>query len=126
MTRNADIRFVRGETCRVRLTVRDQDGQPVDLTGAALYVTVRPVVAGRSISASPAVIELASPADITIAAQAGGTLGQATATFAAAATATRAPGAYVWDAWVVLGSGDRHAVVEPSRLTLIERSTTIP
>ena len=119
-------RVVRGETLRLRLTVRDQDGQPVDLTGATLYATVRAVVGGHSLSYLPPVIELSTASGIAVSTQAGDTLGQAVVTFSSTQTGARAPGNYAWDAWVVLPSGDRHAVVAPSRFTVLERGTAIP
>lgn len=126
MIRISPQRIVRGETHRLRLTVRDQDRQPVDLTGATLHAQVRPVVEGYLVSYRPPVIQLSSPsAGITLAAQTGNTLGQATATFSATETALLAAGEYAWDAWVVTAGGDRHAVVAPSRLTVIDRVTAL-
>lgn len=125
MIRISDQRIVRGETHRLRLTVRDQDRQPVDLTGATIYARVRAVVPGYPVSYVAPAIQLVSPTGIEIAAQTGDTLGQATITFAPADTGALSPGEYAWDAWVVTAGGDRHAVVAPSRFTVIDRVTAI-
>ena len=117
-----DLRKVRGSTIALRLTVKDQDGQAVDLTGATAHLRVRPDPKAAPVitKSSPASgIVLASP-------QTGATKGQCTATIGPADTAALEPGDYVWDAWIVTAGGDRHAVVSPSKLTLLREVSTIP
>jgi hypothetical protein len=122
MIKTKDLRKVRGVTIALTFTVKDEDGQAVDLTGATAYLRVRP-----DLKAAP-VIQLSSPATgIAIAApQTGATKGQFTATVPPADTAALEPGDYVWDAWIVEASGARHAVTAPSKLTLLHEVSTIP
>ncbi len=121
MVKTYDLRKVRGTTISLTFTVKDEDGQAVDITGATAYLRVRP-----DYKSAP-VIQLSSPASgIGIAApQTGATKGQFTATATPAQTAALEPGDYVWDAWIVTAAAARHAVVAPSKLTLLREVSTI-
>lgn len=118
--RTSDQRFVRGETIGLRCTVRDQDGQLVNLTGATAYARVRP-----DPKAAPVISKSSPSTGIAIATQTGATRGQFTISIAAADTASLPVGDYVWDAWVVLATGERFAVVATSRLTLVLETTSL-
>ena len=76
MIKTHDLRKVRGATIALTLTVKDEDGQAVDLTGATAYLRVR-----TDPKAAP-VIQLSSPATGIVIApvQTGATKGQCTAT----------------------------------------------
>lgn len=121
MVRTHELRKVRGATISLTFTVKDEDGQAVDITGATAYLRVRP-----DPKAAP-VIQLSSPATgIVIAAlQTGATKGQYTATVTPAQTSSLEPGDYVWDSWLVTAGAERHAVVAPSKLTLLREVSTI-
>lgn len=118
--RTSDHRMTRGETFGLRVTVTDQDGQLVDLTGATAYARVRP-----DPKAAPVISKSSPSTGIALAAQSGATLGQYTITIAVSDTASLPVGDYVWDTWVVLASGTRHAVIATSRLTIVQETTTL-
>jgi hypothetical protein len=123
MLKTYDLRKVRGTTISLTFTVKDEDGQVADLTGATAYLRVRP-----DPKAAP-VIQKQSPASgITISTQTGATKGQFVATVLPADTASLEPGDYIWDAWVVFSgfSTERHAVIAPSKLSLLREVSTIP
>jgi hypothetical protein len=116
-----DLRRVRGETIKLRMTVHDETGAVVDLTGATIHLRVRPDLKAG------AVITKSSPSTgIAISTQTGTTKGQYVATIAAADTASLEPGDYVWDSWVITSGAERYAVVAPSKLTLLHEVSTLP
>ncbi len=116
-----DDRMVRGQTWRATLTVKDERGARVDLTGATAYLRVRP-----DVKAAAAVAKSSPSGGIAISTQAGSTLGQFIATISPSDTAALAAGDYLWDAWIVDAAGDRWPVVAPSKLTIIPEVTTLP
>jgi len=122
MVKTHDLRKVRGTTISLTFTVKDEDGQAVDITGATAHLRVRP-----DPKAAP-VIQKSSPASgITIASpQTGASKGRFSAVIAPTDTASLEPGDYVWDAWLITVGGERHAVVAPSRLSLLREVSTIP
>jgi len=116
-----DDRMVRGQTWRATLTVKDERGARVDLTGASAYLRVRPDVK------APPVVSKSSPSTgIAIATQSGSTLGQFIATLSPSDTADLPAGDYLWDAWIIDSAGDHWPVVAPSKLTIIPEVTTLP
>lgn len=123
MIKTYDFRMVRGETKTLELSVVDERGAAVDLTGAIAYLRWRPdiksspVVQLDSTGGSPAITIL----DQTVAA----TKGKLRAVHAPAATHALEVGTYVWDAWIVATSGDRFAIIAPSSVTLIQEVTTL-
>jgi hypothetical protein len=122
MIKTHALQKVRGETIGLTFTVKDEDGQAVDISGATAYLRVRPDPKAAPVIqlSSPSTgIELATP-------QTGSTKGQFTAAITPDQTASLEPGDYVWDAWIVEASGERHAVVGPSKLTLVREVSTIP
>ena len=54
------LRMVRGQTLRLTFTVKDEDGVPVDLTGASAYLHIRPDIKAA------AIVQLAVGTGITI------------------------------------------------------------
>jgi hypothetical protein len=116
-----ELRKVRGTTIKLTITVRDQDGALVDLTGATAHLRVRTDLK------STAIIQKSSPASgIVLSAQSGATLGQFVATISHSDTAALEPGDYHWDSWIVTAAGERYAVIGPSKLTLLHEVTTLP
>jgi hypothetical protein len=109
----------RGASKTLNLTVKDADGNPVDLTGATLYFTVKRKETDASciiqkISSDVAQIEIASPAT------------QGTAQiFLQPSDTNKDPGKYRFDVWVVLASGARYVVVKPSVFEIVPGVTVL-
>ena len=109
------IAVYRGSSATFDVAVADEDGEPVDLTDAALIVTVRDYVGGTL------VFDRRNTA-------AGGGEGEATVIAPASDGVFRffvtpiesdllEPGVtYHWDAWVVLSDGTQGCVVDPDDL----------
>lgn len=97
------------------LTVRDQAGDAVSLTGATITVRVKP----RTTSPDPPTLELTIGAGITLLTQSGATLGQAQLDLSPSDTAGIDAGLYVLDGQVVL-SGDPfvHEAVPPVHIPI--------
>lgn len=113
-----DIQVIRGVTKTLRLSVIDDDGDAVDLAGATVYFRAKEAIGDASAvisksSAQVSEIEILTPT----------TGGQADIKLAPSDTATLNLVPHVYDVWVQLASGDRHAVVKPARLYL-ERAVT--
>lgn len=122
MLKTHDLRKVRGTTISLTFTVKDEDGNAVDISGGTVHLRVRPDPKAAT------VIQKSSPATgITIASpQTGSLKGKYTATLVPADTAALEPGDYVWDSWLITAAGERHAVVAPSKLSLLREVSTIP
>lgn len=120
MIKTYDLRKVRGTTIRLKLTVKDEAGQKVDLTGATVHLRVR-----TDLKAAALISKSSPSTGITISNQTTNK-GECVATLAPGDTAALQPGDYVWDSWVVEADGDRFAVIAPSKLTLIQEVTTLP
>lgn len=105
------------------LTVLDDTGTAVDLTGATLYFTVAQTVGGTAvISKTSAVVT-----EIEILTQSGATLGQAKVYLQPSDTSTLDTSLpYVYDIWVELSSGQRYVVIAPSAFLVDESVTVIP
>ena len=114
-----DISIVKGVSKTLRLTVTDDDGARVDLTGATIYFCVKKTKADLTLE-----IALVSPTNIVILAQTGATLGQADIDLLPGDTSGLPVGQHVYDVWVEQSGGDRHAVVKPSSF-FIEPSVTV-
>lgn len=102
------ITLLRGVTKTLRLTIQDEDGDPVDLTAATIYFTVKRKIGDelplfQKISTSP------TQAEITDAKG-----GVAKIYIYPGDTQGRDPGEYVFDIWLVTGTGKQFAVVPPS------------
>lgn len=115
-----NLRFIRGTSKTYRVTVVDDDGERVDLTGATAHFRVKLTIDDVS-----AVITKISttPAQITILTQSGTTLGQYDVFIVPGDTSMLAPATYVYDSFVVLASGKRYCVLEPAEF-VIERAVT--
>ena len=118
-----DIRRVRGETIKLRFTVRDADGALVNLTGYTVYFRVRPDPKAAP-TISLASTDFGNP--IVIQAQSGLTLGVYDVTVSHALSAALAVGDHVFDSWIVSPAGEYFAVVAPSRLSILQEVTTLP
>lgn len=102
------ISIIQGTTKTLSLTVKDGDGNVVDLTNATVYFTVKkrecdttPLLFKSSDSITQIEIPLATD-------------GVAKIYIAPTDTSTMAAGQYKFDIVVELASGDRHVVVPPS------------
>lgn len=103
------IQIYKGQSKNLRLFVLDKKTrQPVDLTGASIYLTVKSKVASadvilRKTSADILEINIDQPL-----------AGQALIYFTPVDTLNLECRGYVFDVWVVLNTGARHLVVTPS------------
>lgn len=117
-----EIEIVRGTSKNFELTVCDDAGDPVDLTGARVIATVKCDLYDDKISIQKDSANGA--AEIEILAQSGDTLGQALIKFTPSDTQNLDPGEYIFDVWVILSSGARHIVVGPA-LFVVKRGVTV-
>ena len=113
------VTATRGASKTLNLTVKDKDGNPVNLTGSTLYFTVKKKETDRvcviqKISTDAAQIEVASPA----------TKGTAQI-FLQPSDTNKDPGKYRFDVWVVLASGARFVVVKPSVFEIVPGVTVL-
>jgi hypothetical protein len=115
------ISIVRGETLVRTVTVTDEDGEPIDITGAAVEFQVK----AEPGDAFPTLIAKAVGSGIVISAQAGASLGQAVVTIPATETAALARGIYYYDVVAELG-GVRRFVVDPERLIVQDPVNSYP
>lgn len=125
MSNTQDKTILRGTSKTYRLTVIDDNGDRVDLTGATVYFTVR-----TALGAAPASIAKTSAnvLEIEILNQAvPATKGQADIFIAPSDTASPPLlGKLIYDVWVVLVSGKRYCVVEPSAFLVNRAVTELP
>jgi len=117
-----EIEIVRGTSKNFELSVCDDAGAFVDLTGARLIATVKCDLREDRISIQKD--SQVGPAEIEIYTQTGDTLGKALIKFAPSDTQNLDPGEYIFDVWVILSSGARHIVVGPDPF-IIERGVTV-
>lgn len=118
-----DKTILRGTSKTYRLTVVDDDGARVDLTGATVHFTVRtalgaPTAAIAKTSANPLQIAILNQAVAT-------TKGQADIMLTPSDTSSLL-GKLIYDVWVVLVSGSRYGVVEPSTFLVNRAVTELP
>lgn len=114
------VSVIRGSSKTLELTVTDDTDKVVDLTGATLYFSVKtliedshPLFQKRSTNVSE--IEITKPRD-----------GVARIYLSPADTQTLDPKEYVFDVWVVLASGKRYPVIEPSVFVVRPGVTILP
>lgn len=105
-----DVKDVHGVLCE----------QPVDLTGASVYFSVRttngsPVLLIGKDTTDSANIEIIPP----------DTCGNAVVHISPIDTQHMDPGEYVFDIWVVLSTGKRIPVIEPSEFVVKETPTKL-
>ncbi len=115
-----DIQIIRGVSKTFRLTVTDESSERVDLTSSTVHFRVKQNIedAGTEIAKSSV-----TPAEVTLLAQSGATLGQADIFLQPSDTSGLPVGKHVYDVWVELSTGKRHAVVAPADFR-IERAVT--
>ncbi len=121
-----DISFIRGETKTLRVTITDEDGELLNLTGSTVYFRLKQKIT----DADPAIIlkDSGTPTDIEI------LLPQTTLTNTGRAdiklvpsdTSGLTPGKYVYDVWIALASGAEHTVVKPSVFFIEQAVTQLP
>lgn len=107
-----EIRYLRGTDRTLRLTVFDENGDRLDITGATIWFHVK-----ATIDAGSTVLEKITPTQITILAQTGATLGQADITIDDTDLTAQAPGLLVYDVMIELG-GVRQRVIKPANFIL--------
>lgn len=117
-----EVEIVRGTSKNFELLVSDENGDPVDLTGARVISTVRCELGDDKVSIQKDSSVGATQAEILT--QSGDTLGKALIKFSPSDTQNLDPGEYVFDVWVILSSGARHIVVGPSPF-IIKRGVTV-
>jgi len=128
MISTKDLRITIGQTVPIRLTFRDSQNNPIDLTGGVVYVS-----ATADIKVPP-LWQLSSAGStsngsIVIQDQTA-KKGQAVATMLPAATsgwvAMGDSDPYYWDAWAVDATGAEYPGIATSRLSVFPTVTRIP
>lgn len=109
-----DLTIVRGTSRTLALTVKDGDGNAVDLTGARVVMTVK----CRVKDVDP-VIQKDSDNGVSEVEITGPLAGTAKIYLQPGDTQTLDPGPYVFDIWVILTSGSRHLVVGPGKFNVV-------
>lgn len=95
---HTDLTLYRGDTERIRLTLTDPDGVPVDLTGATLSFTAKERI-GDEDDVAPLAVDVVDHPEAA--------LGIGEIELAAEATATLTPGArYQYDIQLTTAAGD--------------------
>ena len=102
------IQVIRGTSKTLDLRVVDSHGKPVNLTGAAIILTVKNTVEDtrnifQKTTANPSQVDVIDPYG-----------GRAQIFITPDDTANRDIKQYVFDVWVILVTGARYAVVPPS------------
>ncbi len=113
--------IIRGSSKTLVLTVKDKNKELVDLTDSKVLFTIK-----RNIEDSVGAVRKTTDvaAEAILLPQSGSTLGQAHIFLSPSDTSGLEPARdYVYDVWVELPSGKRHAVILPSQLDL-RRSVT--
>jgi len=119
------LTVVRGSDRTFRLLVTDNDGNPVDLTGATLYFTVKDGLSATAITILTKTS--ASSAQIAIQNQlVPATKGMALIYLVPTDTATQAPGQYYYDAWLKTVDGKKVDLLPPSTFEIRAAVTTVP
>lgn len=109
------VRLFKGDSATYRLTVTDDEDEPIDITGATIELQVKTAIGG----ADPAAISKSVGSGITILAQDDDdTLGQADIAVSSA-DSTLTPGLYWLDVVVTL-DGARTHVVAPREFTIAD------
>lgn len=111
------IEVPRGASKTFRITVKDQNGVVVDITGSTLIFTVK-----RNIGDRDPVIQkkTSNPTEgaVTIP-----TIGEAEFYLLAGDTVTLDPRAYAFDVWITLSTGKRYQIIAPSDFTVVRAVT---
>lgn len=113
------VSIVRGTSKTLSLKVKDAAGNPVNLTGATVYFTVKQKAKDKysliqKISTDIAQVEIPNPTD-----------GIAKIYISPEDTVSLATTRYMFDVWVILSSGDRYVVVAPSVFEVKDSITVI-
>jgi hypothetical protein len=113
------VSIVRGTSRTLSLKVKDADGNPVNLTGATVYFTVKQKAKDKywliqKISTDIAQVEIPNPTD-----------GIAKIYLVPEDTVSLATTRYMFDVWVILSSGERYVVVAPSVFEVKDSITVI-
>ena len=114
------ISVIRGSSKAFEITVTDDQDEPVDLTGATMYFTVKrdisePLPTVRKSSADPTQILIAAPRT-----------GVAKLFLVPGDTHGKSIGGYVFDVWVILVDGRRIPVIPPSQFEVEQGVTVVP
>ncbi len=114
------VTIIRGSSKTLVLTVKDKDGEIVNLTGSTIYMTVRFKATDeeclfQKISTDDLQIEIPNPTD-----------GTANIFINPGDTAGKRITRYVYDILVILSSGTRHVVVGPAVFEIKAGVTVIP
>lgn len=113
------VTVIRGSSKTFQLKVVDQLGKPVDLTGAALFFTVKekledPYPLIQKKSSDPTQILITNPKG-----------GVAQIYLQPQDTANRDPIEHVFDVWASLAGGKRYPVIPPSSFEIVAGVTMI-
>lgn len=114
-----DLNFKKGESKDYTVTVTDELGSAVDLTGGRAKFTVKQTVDAVSADiekdsdVGPTEVELTDPAN-----------GQFVIKLVPSDTSSLTAGEYFYDIWVELASGKRYPVVCPSSFFIEQTITT--
>lgn len=109
----------KGESKTLRLTVLDQDRQPVDLDSTKLTMTVK-----NSLCDNTVIFDKDSDTPTEIAIQVPSTNGIANIMIDPADTADLEAKDYVFDIWVELSTGEHKPVIKPG-IFKVERAVTV-
>ncbi len=113
------LSVIRGASKTYQLTVTDENGASINLTGATVYFTVK-----KTIQDTEPLIQKKST-DITQINIVSPRAGIAQIFLKPADTATRDVGDYVFDVWVVLTTGKRYPVVPPTTFEIVSGVTVL-
>jgi len=102
------LSLIRGTSKTLELVVTDADGKVVDLTGAKVVMTVKATVTDTNPLIQKST-DVPTQAELTVPRE-----GKARIYLIPSDTQTLAIKQYVFDVWLVLSNGKRHAVVPPS------------
>lgn len=112
--------IIRGTSKTLVLTIRDKEGDLVNLTGSTIYMTVRTKETDENclfqkISTSGQQIDIPNPTD-----------GIAKIFIDPQDTIGKKPTRYVYDILIILASGERHVVVGPAVFEIKAGVTVVP
>lgn len=108
LTTESSIEIIRGSSRTLALTVTDGEGDPVNLTGGRIIMTVKCRISDSEVLFQKDSDEGAAEIEITNASS-----GEAKIYIQPSDTSGLAAASYVFDVWVLLSSGSRHLVIGP-------------
>jgi flavoprotein len=117
-----DLYFKKGQSKTYLVTVTDELGARVDLTGGVAKMTIKDNLTSPTVTiakSSTVVTEIVILSQVVET-----TKGQFEVYFVPSDTTSVAPGEYKYDVWVQLASGKRYPVIHPSSF-LLEASVTV-